>query len=225
MSCWLGPLATVGTGSFCGGGGRGGVGPGRGRGGRRRRLGARTAPGRYSRRAIKRRASRRGRTPLARRRGLTRRLRGTGRRVRRRGSGCLHLSTRFSGCHGHAVGRGTRLVLGNNRGDVDDVLPVISSFRHTLGGVRATASMTTMGRNIRLVCGGFVSMLKRGNIGMVRAGRRPLSASCRRTVTIVPTPGRTLGNGVLSYMRANCVLGSGIVHRTGIMIKRWRGAM
>lgn len=192
--------------------GRGGIG--------RRRLGIRRALGGTRRRPRSRRT--RGTIPVARRRRLRGRLRATRRAVRRRGSGCLHLSTRFSGCQGHAVGRGTRLVLGNNRGDLDDVLPIISSFRHTVGAVRATASIRTIGRNIRLVCGGFVTALTRGNIGIVRAGSRPLGASCRRTVTMVPTPSRTRGNGVLSYMRAKCALGSGMLHRTGIMIKRWR---
>lgn len=81
--------------------------------------------------------------------------------------------------------------------------------------------MGTVHRKVRLVCGGFLGMLGRRKLRGVRASNRGFSASCRRTVTLIPTPSRRGGKGVLSYMRANCGLGSGMVHRTGMIITRW----
>lgn len=146
-------------------------------------------------------------------------LGGTRRRMRRLGGTLLCGATRFRGCHGHAVGRGARLVLGNNRGAVSTVLPILSSFRHTL--TSGDRSPGTVGRNMRVVFGGFVGALRNLNIGGVRATSGSFSMSFRRTVTVMPKVNSSGGNGMVSYMRANCALGSGIVHRTGMTMNRW----
>ncbi len=69
--------------------------------------------------------------------------------------------------------------------------------------------------------GGLCDVLNALNIGGVSAASTRFAASCRRTVTVIPNISSSGGNGIVSYIRTNCLLGSGILHRTGITMKRW----
>lgn len=146
---------------------------------------------------------------------------GGSRRVRSLGSHLGHRVTRFSGFHGHARGRGTRVFSVKTEAVVRGVLPIVSGFRHKLTTMPRRRGSSTFIVNVSGMCGRVLARLSTVKIGPVRTLKGRFSPSLRGTIVRIRDR-RCRPKAITRRLRGNCACGSGIIHRDVItMIDRW----
>lgn len=170
--------------------------------------------GGISRRAITRRARARG----ARRPTGSRGTSGVGTlrsRLSTRGSGCVQLTTRCSGCHGEATGRGLSVCSSTASGTYVRLLPITSDMALTLTGLGST-SPSVVG-NVRLVSGRLTGDFRGLGVRSCNGTNSTFSPGLRGTISGVRSRGLNT-SAVTTICRANCGVNSGVVHRTVMRI-------